>query len=301
MKLETDTRTWEDHVWENKIRECMEPFDKDHDQLVLLSRTYIMPQLLEWNKEDEADQWNPHHQKLGAVIEGFIEMGAEDFREVLHDAWMDYELYHKDRILWGKEGFDNGSYEEWTQYRGTTRALANLQSALDKILSQDRPALMQVEQLPDGNTTRQTAPDRAQRPQGLTMTTPNKEASSARESRDALEDEGETFGMINQGLLDLAAKMEESARKSKEWREGRGLTLSRDDLRKIALHEGFGTITFEGEGSVTDHTLSTPGVSAKTIGQERFELSEEDWEKEIFDGGQQEWMDEPDDNSVGTC
>jgi hypothetical protein len=116
-----------------------------------------------------------------------------------------------------------------------------------------------------------------------------------------LEAEDATFGMINQGLLDLAAKMEENARKSKEWREGRGLTLSRDDLRKIALHEGFGTITFEGEGSVTDHTLSTPEIPAITIGPGRFELSEEDWEKEIFDGEQQEWIDEPDDNSVGTC
>jgi hypothetical protein len=301
MKLETDTRTWEDHVWRNKIEECMEPFDKDHEQLILFSKTFVMPQLFEWNRKEDADYWNPNNHKLGDVMEGFIPMGIKDFKEVLHDAWMDYELYHKDRTLWAKEGFDRGDYEEWTQHRGTTRALANLQSALDRILSQDRPALMQVEQLPDGNTTRQTAPDRAQRPQGLTMVTPSKEASSERESRDTLEAEDATFGMINQGLLDLVARMEESTRKSKEWREGRGLTLSRDDLRKIALHEGFGTITFEGEGSVTDHTLSTPEIPAITIGPGRFELSEEDWEKEIFDGEQQEWMDEPDDNSTGTC
>lgn len=92
-------------------------------------RNSVLRQLRGWGNDPE---W------INQVDQELLEETGGSFQELLHDAWLDYQLYHNNREEWAREGFDQGIDEELIQTQGVTRALSNLQSALDKIRSQPR-------------------------------------------------------------------------------------------------------------------------------------------------------------------
>lgn len=109
-------------------------------------KDWALRQLISWNPDNEA--------YVESQREILLSCSAKQFYRYAESAIKNYILYHNDRELWKESGFkDPEMNEEKEQYTGLTRALANLQSALEMTSEHFRPNFIHLAQRPDSSET----------------------------------------------------------------------------------------------------------------------------------------------------
>ena len=271
-------RLEEDQNWTGKLQGLFHTPARKSIGLDFVSKVY---KAMAW----QMDYWKPrvggYTKEIDRILNG---ESIQDVSELLHSAKQDYAWYHVDRIEWEKQGFDGHlEDEQWRQSKGPTRAMANIQSALDINRSHLRPLSTQEAQLPVAKSTLQATLSLRQREQGVGIMEPEVEILATRALREEVEEA--TFGIVRTKTEELDDR----------WWEA-------PTLNTHTPHQGYGTELVAGsstlgrEGSVTDHPLEAV---------QDFEFEETTgWE--LMQGVEEEWAGiegcYPDaNNSDGTC
>jgi hypothetical protein len=141
------------------------------------TKEYIQQQLGEWDKTSTT----PEHKGTGDLLD----MGWDESWDCAQFACNDYDLFHNNRIEWIASSFNDSEVrEDWLMNNGTTRALANLQSASVTTKLQLRCPMTQRTQQSDSSVMQYLDFNEMHRVQG-SSTTREREAID-REKRKAL-------------------------------------------------------------------------------------------------------------------
>lgn len=133
------------------------------NQVLRAAKEYVHRQLVQWNGETIADI-----QRTNTDIHN---MTQDEFWQCAEYALEDYTLYHEDHQKWRNSNFyDPEINEDWLMKYGTTRALANVQSAFVTTRLHFRWPSTQRTQLSDSNVIRHSDLTAEQRVQGLSTT-----------------------------------------------------------------------------------------------------------------------------------
>ena len=210
--------------------------------------------------------------------------------EIMHHAWMDYYGFYYDYTEWETRSKESDMLEEQWHRDGIGRALANVQSAWDKIRLHLRPNLSQRAQFPVEGSTRHSTLAPSHRRHALGMVKPLTQMFEERRSRESLEED--TLGMT----VSKEVKEKEKDRNS--------ATLSRQPprlQRNGGVASVFGTKT-KGEGdSVTNATRNSLTKGEGLIGSPVTWKANDKWWEKDYGSESKKKRDKPSKDGQGTC
>jgi hypothetical protein len=218
--------------------------------------------------------WNPGNRGWTKRIKRELDNDEDDeFIALLHNGKIDYELYHTNRPKWDEEGFKSRWVdEEFMQFKGPTRALANVHAALDIKRSHAKSVRRQLEQLPSGSDTLHSNFSRLHLEQGVGIVNPELRTRLERAARkiEVLED---CSGMVSS---------EEEPDGYKKFRRDKLALRTQGPPREES--RDLETRSKKREGSVTDQ----PQEESDTL-RDSFNGSERSWDDLALEDSDQ-WL-----------